>query len=322
MQHRHLGRTGQCVSVVGFGAATLGEEYGPLDEAVGIRAVHRALDLGITYFDTSPYYGRLLAEERLGRALEGRRDEAFLATKCGRYGVDDFDFSAARVGSSIDDSLRRLRTDRVDLYQVHDVEFGDRRRIIEETLPAMRDVQATGKARFIGITGLPVAMLHDVARAFPVDSVLSYCHYDLLAQDMDEELAPFAAAAGIGLVNASALHMGLLSGAPAQPWHPAPREVRDTALGIAALCRAHGRDVAEVALRFALDHPTVASTIVGISTPDQAEACVRVLEHPTDPALVAAIAELVGPVRNWTWHEGRPENAPACLRPAAIPRAT
>lgn len=310
MERRPLGKTGVEVSVLGFGAAPLGQEYGALDEAEGIQAVRHAIERGIDFFDTAPYYGRTQSEERLGRALTGRRDEVFLATKCCRYGKRDFDFSAERVARSIDESLARLRTEYVDLFQVHDVEFGDHRQIVAETLPALRAVQASGKARFIGITGLPVHMLRALAEEFPVDTVLSYTHYDLLVRDLDDVLAPLARETGVGLINASALHMGVLTDAGPPPWHPAPAEVLEVGRAISQLCRERGRSVVAVALRFSLDHPDVATTLVGMQTVTEVDQNLAVLATASDPALLAEIDALVAPVLNRTWHEGRPANAP------------
>jgi len=311
MQYRTLGRTGLSVSVVGFGAAPLGNEFGAMEEAEGARAVGAAIDAGVNFFDTAPYYGRTLSEERLGRALEGRRDEVVLATKCCRYDRRGFDFSAARVLADIDAGLARLRTDRVDLFQIHDVEFGDKRQVLEETLPAMREVQAAGKARFIGITGLPVRLLDELARSFEVDSVLSYCHYNLLDQELERVLAPLVDEQGIGLINASPLSMGLLTESPPQPWHPAPDALKAICPAVAALCREHGRSVMEVALRYAIDNQRVATTLSGIGSMANLEQNLTVLDKPNDPELLAAIDALIAPVRNLTWHEGRPEHAPA-----------
>lgn len=150
MQYRVLGKTDLEVSVVGFGASPLGDAFGITDPEEGERAVHLAIDEGINFFDVSPYYGLSLAEFRLGAALRGRRSKVVLSTKCGRYGTNEFDFSARRVCSSIDDSLRRLNTDYVDLLCAHDIEFSDLRQIVEETVPAMRRLQEQGKARYIG----------------------------------------------------------------------------------------------------------------------------------------------------------------------------
>ena len=313
MQRRPLGRTGLEVSILGFGGAPLGDEYGGITEAEGAAAVHHALDHGVNFIDVAPYYGRTLAEERLGRALEGRRDEVVLATKCCRFDKRGFDFSAARVHADIDACLARLRTDRIDLFQIHDVEFGDRAQILAETLPAMREVQAAGKARFIGITGLPVRLLRDLATEFPVDTVLSYCHYNLLVDDLQDVLVPLARERGMGLINASPLHMGILSSGGEQPWHPAPPEVKEAGRKIAALCAERGTDVVTVALRFALDNEDVATTLCGMRRPEEVAHNLSILASRNDPALLAEIAEIVAPVKNRTWHEGLPENAPPGL---------
>src|SRR5687768_7579055 len=233
MRYRPLGNTGFDVSLIGFGASSLGNEFGPTDVDEGVRAVHLAIDRGINYFDVSPYYGRTLAEERLGRALEGRRDRVILSTKVGRYDREPphgFDFSAARVVRSVEESLARLRTDVIDLYLAHDIEFSPRSVILEETLPAMRRLREEGKVRFIGVSGFPLELLREVAEAAGVDAVLSYCHYDLLNTRLDDVLAPLARERGTGLINASPLHMGVLTGRPPPAWHPAPPEV----LGAAA----------------------------------------------------------------------------------------
>src|SRR4051812_6551094 len=221
MDYRPLGKIGLNVSVIGYGASPLGNEFGPADFDEGVRAVHLAIDSGINLFDVSPYYGRTLAEERLGRALGGRRDKVILATKCGRYGktADECDYSAARVTSSIDESLRRLRTDHVDLLQVHDVEMvADPDQIVNETVPALRKLQQAGKCRVVGITGLPLKILRYIASRVPVDTVLSFCRYNLMVDDMDEILTPLVRQQGIGLINASPLHMRVLTEQGAPDW--------------------------------------------------------------------------------------------------------
>ena len=208
MEYRKLGQTDLNLSLIGFGSAALGDVFGDIDPGEGMRAVHLAVDSGINFFDTSPYYGITLAETRLGAALAGRRDRVILATKCGRYGMAEFDFSAKRVIASMDESLRRLQTDYIDLFQAHDVEFGDAQQIIHETLPALRQLQQQGKARYIGITGYPPKLLRRIAEAAPVDSILTYCHYNLMNTDMDEVLTAFARERGIGLINASGFAHG------------------------------------------------------------------------------------------------------------------
>ena len=308
MEYRKLGQTDLNLSVVGFGSATLGNVFGDIDAGEGTRAVHFAIDSGINFFDSSPYYGTTLSETRLGEALAGRRERVILATKCGRYGFDDFDFSAKRVIASIDESLLRLHTDYIDLFQLHDVEFGDVQQIIHETLPALLQLQQQGKARYIGVTGYPPRLLRRIAEATPVDSILTYCHYNLLNTDMDGVLTAFARERGIGLINASGLCMGLLTEHGPPDWHPAPQQVRDAGKKAAEFCRLHGADLPEVALRFCLDHPYVSSTLIGMATTSQVETGLKLLQSSTDKALLAQVEAILAPVFNYVWPSGRPEN--------------
>jgi L-galactose dehydrogenase len=308
MKYRKLGQTDLNLSVVGFGSATFGNVFGDIDAGEGIRAVHFAVDSGINFFDSSPYYGTTLAETRLGEALAGRRERVVLATKCGRYGFDEFDFSAKRVIASMDESLQRLQTDYIDLFQVHDVEFGDVQQIIHETLPALRQLQQQGKARYIGVTGYPPRLLRRIAEATPVDSILTYCHYNLLNTDMDGVLTSFAREHGIGLINASGLCMGILTEHGPPDWHPAPQQVRDAGKKAAEFCRLHGADLPEVALRFCLDHPYVSSTLIGMATMSQVETGLKLLQSSTDTAFLAQVEAILAPVFNYVWPSGRPEN--------------
>lgn len=313
MFHRTLGNTGLSVSVLGFGASPLGDVFGRTDPIEGTRAVHAAIDAGINLFDVSPYYGLTLAEERLGKALLGRRERVVLATKCGRYGERSFDFSARRIKASIDESLARLHTDYVDLLQAHDIEFGNARQIVEETIPALRAIQKEGKARFIGITGYPLPLLTEVADRKRVDTILSYCRYNLLISDLETKLARFAEDKGIGLINASPLHMGILTERGAPAWHPAPQKVKDAGARIVALCRARKLDASMVALKFCLDYPRVASTLVGMSNRAQVEANVKALNFDLDPDLLASIEQVIAPVKDVVWPSGRVENAESSL---------
>ena len=308
MEYKILGNTGLKLSVIGFGASPLGDEFGTIDPAEGERAVHVAVDSGINFFDVSPYYGRGLAEQRVGAALAGRRGQVVLSTKCGRYDTELFDFSSSRVKTSVEESLSRLRTDHVDLIIAHDIEFADRGQIVQETLPAMRDMQQQGKVRFIGISGLPLKLLAGVARETSVDAVLSYCHYTLLTRDVDDWLTPVLRQRQIGLINASPLHMRILTAAAAPPWHPAPEPVKQAGAKVVALCRGRGVDPALVALRFCLDHPYVSSTLVGMSSVSEVEQNLQAREFRIEPGLLAEIDRTVAPIQNLTWPSGRPEN--------------
>lgn len=307
MRFSTLGKTSLRVSALGFGAATLGEEYGAIDPVEARRAVDAAIDHGINLFDVAPYYGRTLAEERLGRFLRGKRHEVVLATKMGRYDRDPpagFDFSAARVIRSVEESLRRLRTDVIDLYLAHDIEFAPSRVVVEETLPAMRALQRQGKVRCIGVTGYPLDVLSAVVVEADVDVVLSYCHYNLLNTRLEHELAAVVRERGVGLINASPLHMGVLTPNGPPPWHPAPPAMLTVARGAATWCAENGVDIADVALRFALTGAPVDSTLVGMCTPAQVLASVRALDGAPDAQALATVQALLRPAQDIDWPSG------------------
>jgi L-galactose dehydrogenase len=304
MEYRQLGATSLRLPVAGFGAATFGDVYGQIDPAEANSAVHFAIDEGINYFDVSPYYGLTVAETRLGEALAGHRDRVVISTKCGRYGANSFDFSGRRIAASIDESLQRLRTDHVDLLLAHDVEFGNIRQVVDETIPAMRKIQQQGKARYIGISGYPLSTLVAIASQVPVDAVLTYCRYNLMIDDMDAILTPFAKKHNIGIVNASPLHMGVITAGGAPNWHPAPQQVREAGKRVVELCKARSVDAAEVALRYCFDYASVTSTLVGMATRKQVETCLKSLRQPNDPELLEEIRAVVAPVYNYVWPSG------------------
>lgn len=304
MRYKLLGATGLRVSEIGFGAAPLGGEYGSDDATEMERTIHAAIDHGINFFDTAAYYGRGLSESRLGSVLHGRRQAVLLATKCVRYDLDGFDFSAAGVRRSVEDSLRRLRTDYLDILHIHDVEFGCRRQIIEETLPAVRKIQEQGKARFIGITGLSLRMLRDIAADAPVDCILSYCRYNLMNRDLNAVLMQLARERNIGLINASPLHMRMLSEAGAPPWHPAPEPVKAAARRVVQLCRTRSVDTPTLALQFAVQHPDVASTLVGMATTAELKQNLAALEQQPDPDVLREIDTIIAPVQSMMWISG------------------
>jgi L-galactose dehydrogenase len=293
------------VSVVGFGGSPLGNEFGAVDSNEAKRAVAAAIEQGINFFDVAPYYGRTLAEERLGAALEGKRDKVVLATKAGRYDVASFDFSAKRVRSSVEESLRRLRTDYIDVLTAHDIEFGDREQIVHETIPEMRALALEGKIRAVGISGLQLKMLADVAVRAQVDTVLSYCRYNLMLRDLDKWLRPVLQERQIGLINASPLHMRLLTKTGAPAWHPAPQAVKQAASEVVRLC---GDNIATLSLAFCLDHPYISSTLVGISNAAEVMVNLHALEGPFPTALLEQVDQIVAPVKDMAWGTGRPEN--------------
>jgi len=311
MIYKVLGKTGLKVSVIGFGASPLGAEFGSIVPEEGKRAVDYAIDQGINYFDVSPYYGRTLAEKRLGEFLKGKRDRIILATKVGRYGIslpDGFDFSARRVIKSVEESLQRLKTDYIDVFQIHDIEFGKRKQIIEETLPAMFKLKKKGKIRFVGITGYSLTPLKEIVETQEIDTVLSYCRYNLLDTTMDDILTPVVKKKSIGLINASPLYMRILTEKGAPDWHPASEKVLKGAKEAMQFCQGRKVNISDLALQFAFSHKYVAMTLVGMSKVRHVKANLNNVGVKPDPDLLKKIREIIKPVTNIYWKEGLPEN--------------
>lgn len=311
MIYKVLGKTRLKVSVIGFGASPLGVEFGSVVPEEGKRAVDYAIDQGINYFDVSPYYGRTLAEKRLGEFLKGKRDRIILATKVGRYGIslpDGFDFSARRVIKSVEESLQRLKTDYIDVFQIHDIEFGKRRQIIEETLPAMFKLKKKGKIRFIGITGYPLTPLKEIVETQEIDTVLSYCRYNLLDTTMDDILTPVVKKKSIGLINASPLHMRILTEKGAPDWHPVPEKVLKGAKEAIQFSQERKVNISDLALQFAFSHEYVAVTLVGMSKVKHVQANLSNVGVNPDPDLLKKVRKIIQPIANVYWKEGLPEN--------------
>jgi L-galactose dehydrogenase len=306
MNYTTLGKTGLKVSRLGFGCAPLGNEYGDLGTAEATRTVHAAMDAGLNFFDTSPYYGRTLSEIRLGAALKGRRDEIVLATKGGRLDSEletGFDFSYASIMRMCEQSLARLQTDYLDVYQLHDIEFG-RPEVVDEGIRALHDLKQQGKVRFIGVTGFPVARLGELCASHDLDVTLSYCHGNLMNQQMDRVLVPTVKERGIGLINASITHMGILTHQGHPDWHPAPEQVKAKGHQVAQFCEARGASLPALAIQYALANPNVDVTLLGTKTVAELETSVRLLDEAPDRELLAEVQALIEPVVNLSWPSG------------------
>src|SRR4051812_5418966 len=178
MQTRPLGNAGLQLPVLSFGASSLGQEFRKVDLSEALKSVHVALDLGMNFIDTSPFYGRGMSEVLLGVALKDvPRDSYLLGTKLGRYSGAHFDFSARRVVESVDISLERMGVEYLDIMLCHDIEFVDIAQIVNETLPALRKIREQGKVRFIGVSGYPMKMFRRPLNHTARGVVLSYTHY-------------------------------------------------------------------------------------------------------------------------------------------------
>lgn len=306
LETRVLGRTGLRVPVLGLGTAPLGGVFGDIDEAEGIACTRRAIDLGLTFVDSSPYYGITRSETVLGKALaDGWRDRVILCTKAGRITQTDFDFSADFITRSCDDSLRRLGTDHLDVLIAHDIEFADDyERVFTETADALHRLKAAGKTRFVGMSGYPLGLLRQAVERCNLDVVLTYCHYTLLNTRALTELIPAAEARGVGIINGSPLAMGLLTMNAPPPWHPGPPALKEAAARAADVCRRHGADLAAVAMQFAVAQPRIACTLTGTARTAELEANLRALSAPVSEEVRREVAAALAGTERLGWPSG------------------
>ena len=325
MRHTRLGRTGLSVSRLCLGTMTFGLQC---DEAASRAILDRAAAGGITFLDTADVYpvgggletvGR--TEEIVGRWLEGRRQDFVVATKCaGAMSARPWDRGASRkhVLDAIDASLRRLRTDYVDLYQLH---HWDAQTPIDESLRALDDVVRAGKARYVGCSNFHA---YQVARALGKSEALGLARFDsvqprynLLFRQIERELLPLCREEGIGVIPYNPLAGGFLSGKhrrDAGPtagtrftlgnaaeryqdryWHE--REF-ETVEALRPLAAEAGMPLARLAVAWMLAEPVITSPIVGASRPEQLDDVLPATEKPLDGALKARLDEMT---REYRW---------------------
>jgi aryl-alcohol dehydrogenase-like predicted oxidoreductase len=213
MDEREFGHTGVRVSPITLGSWPMsGDRYGKIDDSEAVQTIRRAKEQGITSFDTAPGYGSGHAEETLGAALVGQREQAIVTTKCGIVsrsgGQPGRDSSRASMLKEIDDSLRRLRTDHLDVYLVH---WPDPNTPLEETMATMDEVQQAGKTRLVGVSNFDIPLLEQCLKLRPIDVL--QVGYNLFDRRMEREVFPFCREHGIGVMAYGSLAYGLLSGA-------------------------------------------------------------------------------------------------------------
>uniref|UniRef100_A0A2P2JIL5 NADP-dependent oxidoreductase domain-containing protein n=1 Tax=Rhizophora mucronata TaxID=61149 RepID=A0A2P2JIL5_RHIMU len=312
LELRLLGNTGLKLSCVGFGASPLGSVFGPVSEHDAVSSVREAFRLDINFFDTSPFYGGTLSEKMLGKALkalEVPRSEYVVSTKCGRY-KEGFDFSAARVTRSIDESLERLQLDYVDILHCHDIEFGSLDQIVNETIPALQKLKEAGKTRFIGITGLPLGIFTYVLDRVPpgtVDVILSYCHYGINDSTL-LDLLPYFKSKGVGIISASPLAMGLLTENGPPEWHPASPELKSACQAAAAYCKEKGKNISKLAMQYSLANKDISTVLVGMNSVKQVEenvaAATELATFGQDRETLNEVEAILSPVKGQTWPSG------------------
>ena len=289
---RTLGRGGLRVGPLGFGAAVIGNLYTAVDSGTASATVHAALDSGVRYFDTAPHYGLGLSEERLGAGIAGfDSSELIISTKVGRLLVDNpegvnqrdpelFDVSASKrrvydysrdgVLRSLESSLARLGTDHVDILFVHDPD-NHYAEALDGAFPALEELRSQGVIRSYGAGMNSPGMLADFVRNTDLDVVMLAGRYTLLDQGALTELLPLCAGRGVSMVAAGVFNSGLLArDRPAEDatydYAPAQQDVIARANRIADVCERHGVTLPQAAAQFPLNHPAVASVVLGART--------------------------------------------------------
>ena len=294
MEYTQLGRTGLTVSRAGFGGGGIGQVWGPTDEQEAIAAVHRALELGVTFFDVAPSYGDGKAEEALGKALEGRAESVVIATKV-RLRAEDMDDVHGAVRRSVDASLSRLRRDAVDVLHVHNRFTEHRGEVLDSlsgndvlgpVLEAYRSVQQAGKTQFIGLSAMDhhVPTMGRILGSGEYDTVLTY--YNLLNWTAQEppppgadlfdngQIIPLARSLDMGVIGIRSHAAGALTDALDRP--PRPNDAlmeKDLASArkLGFLVQGPIRTLAQAAMVFSLMNPDIHTTVPGVKNRAEAE---------------------------------------------------
>jgi aryl-alcohol dehydrogenase-like predicted oxidoreductase len=348
MEHRHLGRTGVSVSKLCLGAMMFGA-WGEPDHEKSIRVIHAALDAGVNFIDTADVYSQGESEEIVGKALAGgKRDQVVLATKFwGQMGEDPGHRGASRrwIMEEVENSLRRLRTDHIDLYQVHrletEVDLG-------ETLGALSDLVQQGKVRYIGSSTFPASAIVEAQWASREQGLARYVTeqppYSMLARGIEADVLPTCARHGMGVIPWSPLSGGWLSGryrkqadisGPVSAVRrrltdrydlelPANQRKLDAAEQLAQLADEAGIPLIELAIGFVLNHPAVTAAIIGPRTVEHLESQLPAADVVLEQAVLDRIDEIVTPGTNVNPADGgwvSPALAPAARRRHGAPAA-
>jgi hypothetical protein len=294
MEYRQFGRTGINISAVGFGCWEIGGGYGSIEETEFIKAINRALDVGINSFDTAEAYGFGASEKSLAKALGSRRKEAVITTKFG-VGYPDKpnyrDGSRQRVMESIEKSLKSLNTDYVDVYLVH---WPDRVTPFEETMGALDDLVKQGKVRAVGLSNFKLNEIQRCMSARRVD-VVQYC-WNMFDRRMEKEIFPYCRENGIGVMAYGSLAYGMLTGTLTEEmafekgdWRSKRGQLANLNLfqhlfgsdhylknlraveDLKGVAKRYGKTVPQLALRWTLSNPVISTALVGCRNPREVD---------------------------------------------------
>lgn len=312
MQTRHLGTSDLEITPIGIGAWAMGGgdwafSWGRQEDNESIAAIHAALDAGVNWIDTAPVYGLGHSEEVVGRAIAGRAQRPYVFTKCSLVWNDQREIGhslkAASVRSELEGSLRRLRVDVIDLYQIH---WPDPDPELEEGWQTLAQIQKEGKIRHIGVSNFNVAQMKRVERIAPITSLQP--NYNIVTRAIENEVLPFCRERHIGVIVYSPMKSGLLTGKmtreriaslPPDDFRPRTASFREPLLsrnlGLVEVLRPiadhHNRTPGEVAIAWTLRDPVVTGAIVGMRSAEQAKQIVRSAEFRLSPDETLEIEE-------------------------------
>ena len=308
MERRKLGKTELELPVISYGASSLGQEFRRISIDEALRSCRTAIDLGMDFIDTSPFYGRGMSEVMLGQVLQDiPRDSFTLGTKLGRYDLHHFDFSAKRVAESIDISLHRMGVDYIDIILCHDIEFVKMQQIVDETIPAIQKIRDQGKVRYIGFSGYPMKIFPFIIDQIDIDVVLSYNNYHL-QNTRFSKLFSYLNERNIGIMNAGPFCARLLTNTSLPNWHKEPEGVRNACKKAAEFCSNHGVDIAQLAVQYCVANTDITTTIAGSANPDNVQNWAKWAEIPIDQELLQGVLSILDPVKDIGHIEGLTEN--------------
>lgn len=316
MQTRKLGYTDLYLTTVGLGTWAIGGGgwaygWGPQDDTDSIRAIQRALDLGINWIDTAAVYGLGHSEEIVGKAIRGRRDQVIIATKCGLVWDEGSTTPYGRlkawsVRQEVEASLRRLGVDVIDLYQIH---WPNPDEDIEEAWATIADLVREGKVRYAGVSNFSVEQMKRIQPIHPIASLQP--PYNMLRRDIEAEILPFCAANNIGVIVYSPMASGVLTEKFSRQWVASlpdddwrkkysghlqePELSANLALveGLKAIAARYGRTVSQLAIAWTLRRPEVTAAIVGARRPEQIEQTAPAADWVLPPEVLAEIDDLL-----------------------------
>jgi len=276
MEYVQLGKTDMRISRLAFGCMSLGD-----DDAANETILHRALDLGINFFDTADLYAKGMNELSVGKALKRYRDKVYIATKVGNQWRADgsgWDWNPRKeyILTSVEKSLQRLQVDYIDLYQLHGGTIDDP---IDETIEAFELLKQQGKIRYYGISSIRPNVIREYIKRSNIVSVMM--QYSLLDRRPEETCLSLLQENNIGVLARGAVAQGLLVNKPSKPYlNYSPQEVEKAAAAVNALSN-NERNAAQTALRFVLHHPAITTAIAGIRTMQQLKEAVATFKTPT-----------------------------------------